>query len=262
MPELPDLYVFAQNLRKQILNKSITNVMTFAANRISVSGLEFVDACIGAQLDAIAQDGKEIKFVLSNGNRFYVHLMLLGKLTIDNENVNPMLFNKMTSIFFEDETILTISDEQSYAKIELNPQPKTAPDALSDDFSYIYFLSLVLRSPRKNIKALLLDQKNVRGIGNAYVDEILYNANISPKSKSGKIPQDQIEILYKQIGETLRWGIESIICNTPNIITGETRSFMKVHNKKLRQTQKGEQIIVEKVVSKKTYYTYGQVLYE
>ena len=125
-----------------------------------------------------------------------------------------------------------------------------------------YFLNLVLQSPRKNIKSLLLDQKGIRGIGNAYVDEILYNAKISPKSKTGKIPQDVIEILYNQIKETLQWGIENIQLYTPNIITGETRDFMKVHNRKLRKTLRGERIIVEKVVSKKTYYTALQKLYE
>lgn len=262
MPELPDLYVYSNNLRKQLLNKNITNVMTFAHSRINADKQKFIDACMGAHFVDIAQDGKEMKFSLSNGNNFYVHLMLLGRFTIEQGSISPMLYNKITSIFFEDNSILTISDEQMYAKIELNGEERLVPDALSEEFSYSYFLSLVLKSPRKNIKSFLLDQKLIRGIGNAYVDEILYNANISPKSKVGKIPEDVIEILYKQIGETLRWGIENIELYTPNVITGETRDFMKVHNRKLRKTLKGERIIVEKVASKKTYYTLLQKLYE
>lgn len=261
MPELPDLYVYAKNLSKHLLNKKITNIMTFNEKKINTTSSKFIESLKDSQLTEIKQDGKEIKFILSNGNTFYVHLMLMGKFSLE-QTINPLLYNKIASIFIEDNHVLTISDEQHYAKIDLNPPPKPAPDAFSTDFDYTYFFSLVLSSSRKNIKSLLLDQKSIRGIGNAYADEILYNAEISPKSKTGKIPEDRIEILYNQIKETLQWGIDSIIYNTPNIITGETRSFMKVHNRRRKQTTKGERIIVEKVVSKKTYYTYAQKLYE
>ncbi len=262
MPELPDLYVYSENLKKQLLNKKITNVMTFAYKRINVNKELFIDGCVNFHFTDISQDGKEIKFTLSNGNHFHVHLMLLGKFTIEKNNINPLLYNKIASFFFEDNTIFTISDERMYAKIEFNSPERLVPDALSDDFTYSYFLSLVLKSSRKNIKSLLLDQKNIRGIGNAYADEILYNANISPKSLTGKIPENIIEILYEQIKQTLQWGIDNIQYYSPNIITGETREFFKVHNKKLRKTPKGEHIIVEKIVSKKTYYTALQKLYE
>lgn len=261
MPELPDLYVYAKNLSKHLLNKKITNVMIFNEKKINTTSNKFIESLKDAHITELKQDGKEIKFILSNNNTFFVHLMLMGKFTLE-QSINPLLYNKIASIFFEDNNVLTISDEKHFAKLDLNPPPKTAPDALSDDFSYSYFLSLVLASSRKNIKSLLLDQKSIRGIGNAYVDEILYNAEISPKSKTGKIPEDRIEVLFNQIKETLQWGIDSIIYNTPNIITGETRSFMKVHNRRRKQTAKGEHIIVEKVVSKKTYYTYSQKLYE
>jgi len=186
MPELPDLYVYAKNLRNQLLNKQIMDVKTFAYSRISAQSNVFIDACKNKCFKDIRQSGKEIIFSLNNGNSFLVHLMLMGKFTIDAHQVNPSLFNKIVSLYFEDDSVLTISDEQMYAKIELNPEVRTAPDAMSEDFNYPYFLHLALASSRKNIKSLLLDQKNVRGIGNAYVDEILYNAGISPKSTTGR----------------------------------------------------------------------------
>lgn len=262
MPELPDLYVYARNLRSRLLNKEITDVKTFAYSRINVESNAYIAACKGSSFADIQQNGKEIVFTLSNGNSFLVHLMLLGKFTIEKDQVGLSLFNKIVSLYFEDNTVLTVSDEQMYAKIELNPQQRTAPDALSDDFSYQYFLNLVLTSSRKNIKSLLLDQQNVRGIGNAYVDEILYNAGISPKSKTGKIPEERIEVLFNQIKQTLQWGIDNILKISPNIISGEIRDFFNVHNKKLKQTKKGEKIIIEKIASKKTYYTASQELYE
>ena len=262
MPELPDLYVYVENLKKQFLDRKIVDVMPFAVSRINADKHLFIDACLNESFTDIVQEGKEIVFYLSNGQSFLVHLMMLGKFTINYNQLNPSLYNKIVSLFFEDDVILTISDEQMYAKIELNPKKRTSPDALSADFSYSYFLSLVLRSPRKNIKSLLLDQKDIRGIGNAYVDEILYNANISPKSKTGKIPESEIETLYNEIKNTLQWGIDNILKTSPNIVSGEQRDFFRVHNKNLRQTEKGEKIIMEKVVSKKTYFTLSQKLYE
>ena len=262
MPELPDLYVYAKNLKTHLLNKKITDVKTFAAKRINAGSKEFVSACKGASFIGIEQNGKEIIFHLDNNNSFLVHLMLLGKFTIDKEQVNMSLFNKITSLYLDDNTVFTISDEQMYAKVELNPQKRTVPDALSDEFNYPYFLSLMLGSSRKNIKALLLDQKSIRGIGNAYADEILYNADISPKSTAGKIPEDKIEVLFNQIKATLQWGIDNILLISPDIITGEFRNFFRVHNKKLKQTKAGEKIIVEKIASKKTYYTASQKPYD
>lgn len=262
MPELPDLYVYAENLKKQLLNKKITEVKTFAAKKINVSPQVFVEGIAGAYFTDIAQDGKEIKFSLSNGNSFYVHLMLSGLFTISSKYIDPNLFNKITAIFFDDDTILSISDRQMMAKIEFNPKARLVPDALSEEFTYPYFLSLVLGSSRRNIKALLLDQKCIRGIGNAYCDEILYNAGVSPKSITGKIPEWKIEDIYEQIKDTLLWGIENIQYISPNIISGEIRDFFKVHNKKLRKTKKGEMIIVEQIATKKTYYTRQQEVYE
>ena len=262
MPELPDLNIYAENLRKQLLNRKIIDVKPYAASRINADKQKFIDACLQSSFINIIQDGKEIIFSLSNGQSFLVHLMLLGKFTINYGQLDLSLFNKIVSLYLEDDVILTISDEQMYAKVGLNPEKRNAPDALSDDFSYSYFLSLVLSSSRKNIKSLLLDQKCIRGIGNAYVDEMLYNANISPKSITGKIPEKEIENLYKEIKNTLQWGIDNIKKISPNIISGEQRDFFRVHNKKLKQTAKGEKIIVEKVVSKKTYYTFAQKLYE
>ena len=262
MPELPDLYVYTENLRKQLLNKEIIDVKTFAVYKINVDSQIFIEALKDSTIINIVQDGKEIIFTLSNGNSFLVHLMSKGIFTINQKQINTSLFNKIASIYFDDETILTISDDKRLAKIELNPEKKLVPDALSEGFSLSYFQSLVSKSPRKNIKALLVDQKKIRGIGNGYVDEILYNAKISPKSKTGKIPEKEIELLYSEIGKTLRWGIESIKINSPNTISGEQRDFFKVHNKKIKQTEKWEKIMVEKVASKETYYTFSQKLYQ
>ncbi len=64
----------------------------------------------------------------------------------------------------------------------LNPAPSAAPDALSEEVNF-EFLKTLLSTKKGSIKNILLDQKLIRGIGNAYADEILWDARISPFSE-------------------------------------------------------------------------------
>lgn len=112
-----------------------------------------------------------------------------------------------------------------------------------------------------NIKAFLINQKVVKGIGNAYVDEILWHARVSPHSKVGKIPEEVMVGLYNAINIVLKEAIVSIKAIAPDIISGEERSFLQVHNKSKKQTETGFPIIVERIASKTTYFTEEQIFY-
>jgi len=107
----------------------------------------------------------------------------------------------------------------------------------------------------------LIDQSVVKGIGNAYADEILWAARISPHSMTGRIPGNKLIELFNAIGMVLHDAVASIKRISPDIISGEERSFLKVHNKAVKETDTGYPIIVDRVVSKITYYTKEQVLY-
>lgn len=78
---------------------------------------------------------------------------------------------------------------------------------------------------RTNIKNLLLDQKVIRGIGNAYADEILWHARISPLSVCNKIPDEKIKAIAKSIKTVLHKAIKHICKSHPQIISGEVRDF-------------------------------------
>ncbi len=142
--------------------------------------------------------------------------------------------------------------------MELNPEPAAAPDALSSDFSLNYFLEKLRKRKTKNIKAFLIDQNIVRGIGNAYVDEILWEAKISPKCKAGDLPQDVAKRLFESIGKVLRRSVDEILDVKPDIINGEIRDFMRVHNRDKKVCPNGFKIFRKKIASKTTYYTEEQ----
>ena len=133
------------------------------------------------------------------------------------------------------------------------------PDALelSDDY-----LKTALKKINKPVKTALQEGKIVQGIGNAYVDEILYAANISPFSIAAKIPEKKIDVLTKAIPQVLTDAEAHISKNFPDTITEKERDFLQVHLPKHKVTPKGEAILVAEIASRKTYYTAGQELFQ
>ena len=149
-----------------------------------------------------------------------------------------------------------------YANVKFNPPKAEAPDALSENFTLEYLENRLVKSRTKRIKDLLIDQKFVRGIGNAYVDEILWDAKIHPASNAGKIPSGKVKELYKSIHNVLLEAEEEILKRHPDIISGEVRDFLKVHNHKIQHSPTGGFIKKEDLGNRITYYTDEQVLYE
>lgn len=260
MPELPDLHIFSENLNKIILGKPIVGVRVFNPRKIDRPET-FREKIIGTEIAATARDGKEIRFSLANQNSFNVHLMLHGKLFVCAHGEAETLSGKMAALDFADGQSLALADFQGLCKVTLNARASMVPDALSETFTADYFAGILRKNQVKNIKALLIDQSIVRGIGNAYVDEILYEAGISPESVAGKIPEEKAGDLYRAIPAVLEWAIQKIREISPDIINGEERSFLKVHNHRKKETDKGEKIIVKDVAAKKTYFADTQTKY-
>ena len=260
MPELPDLHIFSGNLKKRILNKNIASVTVYNPRKIDAPKL-FCEKLTGTSIRDIVRDGKELRFLLANDNCFSVHLMLSGKFFICHQDEAENIDSKITALCFEDAGAFVIADYQGLCKVSLNPKASMAPDALSDAFTLAYFSSVLKRNAWKNIKAVLIDQYVVRGIGNAYVDEILWKAGISPESVAGKIPEEKAKDLYDAIPFVLNDAIQNIQKISPDIISGEERSFLRVHNPHRKFTDEGDKIIVKTIASKKTYFTERQKLY-
>jgi formamidopyrimidine-DNA glycosylase len=123
-------------------------------------------------------------------------------------------------------------------------------------------LSEQLAKKKVTIKNFLLDQKTIRGIGNAYADEILYSAGISPFSVSNKIPQDKIRLLVKSIRSVLTKAEKQIKKKNPGIIAGEIRDFLDIHNAHKKKSPGGKKIEFKMAGGRKTYYTSEQKLYK
>ncbi len=123
-------------------------------------------------------------------------------------------------------------------------------------------MKAILAEKKAVVKNVLLDQSVIRGIGNAYADEILWDAKISPFSRSNKIPDDAVKKLAKSIKKVLEQAIDQILIAEPGIISGEIRDFLNVHQSKNPESPTGHPIQIKKTGARKTYFTDEQVLYE
>lgn len=261
MPELPDLTLYAKNLRKRILNLPIHTAEVFNLKKVNVPPAAFKQAVVGHVIEDIQREGKELYFHLSGGEVFAVHLMLFGKFTLVPAQEVHRIYSKIITLGFEDGNVLVISDFKGMCKVTLHPPKPLAPDALSDDFTPGYLQKTIQKNPNANIKGFLINQKMVRGIGNAYVDEILWKADISPKSVAGKIPPEELPVLYEAIRWVMTDAIEQLERLTPDAISGEERSFLRVHKPNTPTDPSGEVILCEEVEKKRTYYTKRQRLF-
>ena len=259
MPELPDLNVFARNLDKKLAGKKVKRIEVENKWKLKVPVSKLKKGIEGSRLQKIYREGKELRYEFANGNVLGMHLMLHGKLDLLDDSTEKK--NTIVAMHFDKKNVLALSDYQGAANIALNPEAKEAPDALSDDVDYKY-LKEKLSKKRTNIKAFLLDQRMIRGIGNAYADEILWKARIHPQSVCKKIPDNKIKKLAREIKSVLKDAEKQILKIKPDIISGEERSFLKIHNAKKKESPTGGRIQNKKFNSRITYFTGEQELYK
>jgi len=260
MPELPDLEVFRTNIYDRLTSKHLAGLEVFNPLKVRAPGGASPADFAGRDLLRIGRFGKELFFDFGDRRTIAVHLMLNGKISIVPQAAVGAIGYKIFALRFERETIV-FSDFGGLCAVRYMPPADKTPDALGAPFTWEYFLGIARAKPRANVKAFLIDQKVVKGIGNAYADEILWAARVSPHSIVGSIPEDRLEALYRAIGTVLRGAIDSIRRIAPDIISGEERSFLKVHNSRIRKTETGYPIRVETIASKRTYYTEEQIAY-
>lgn len=251
MPELPDLTVFAENLNRMVTGRKVVSV--------EPQGLrEFTGALLDDRIERVERWGKEVRFRTAQGREFFVHLMLTGGFVVLT-STRPVPSSVLT-IVFEDGSLLAVVDPKGWAKVDPGPkEEKPSPDAL--DVTANYLKSLFSKRPKMLAKAFLIDQRLLRGIGNAYADEILWEARISPKSPVGKIPPEAVEALVSAIPSVLKKATDYLRKHHPAIISGEIRDFLAVHNPGRKTSPTGHRIVVEQIASKKTYYTDEQMLH-
>jgi len=234
----------------------LLDVKIIKAKKLNVSAEELENTLKGQVLRTVARSGKELHFHFDH-DTLGLHLMLKGRLVVFEKLLPDYT---VLALYFENAN-LAMTDFQGQATPTLNPEVKDAPDALADDMAADY-LADILSKKKSSIKSVLLDQKMIRGIGNAYADEILWEAGIAPLSVANKIPKQKIQPLVAAIKNVLQDAERQILDSHPDIIAGEVRDFLQIHNAKKKTSPRGAAIKFEMVNGRKTYFTEEQELFE
>jgi formamidopyrimidine-DNA glycosylase len=258
MPELPDLQASSRNLDKRFSNKKVVKLTIFNNKKLNAHVENFTKNIEGYILEKLKRNGKELLLTFNNNTKLGIHLMLKGEIHLLSE---IGIKHKIFDIMFENSDGFSVTDSMGQAKLILNPELSNVPDALSEEFNIAY-LKPILQKSKFNIKKMLKDQDVVRGIGNAYADEILWEAKVSPLSFSCKIPDEKIEDIILSTKNVLNDAIKQIEQISPNIISGEIRDFLKVHKTIFPISPTGSRINCIELDGKKTYFTDEQILFE
>lgn len=257
MPEIPDLNIFCTNLAERLVGKTLMSISILVPRRLKAPEAAFKAALEEQDLKAINRVGKQLYFEFANNHVLGVQLMLYGSMHwYEGKNENKFT---IAELLFSDGTGLAITDWQKAVILSLDPEVSKVPDAMHLPAGY---LEQALKAKNKPIKTVLQEGKVVQGIGNAYVDEILYAAKLSPFSIASKIPEQKINVLTKAIPNVLTEAEAHIRKNFPDTITEKERDFLKVHLPRHKLTPKGEAILIAEIASRRTYYTEGQELFE
>ena len=200
MPEIPDIEVFSRNLKKLLAGKQVTKVKVVNGKKLKDTAKELSQALECQKILDVFRSGKELRIQLSKNVLLGLHLMLTGDLHfIEEKNERK---STILEFQFKDGTGLALTDRMGNANVKLDPVDKEGIDAL--DLDYKTLKDILNR--KAAVKNVLLDQDIIRGIGNSYSDEILWETRISPFSKSNAIPDEKVKELATTIKKSFKRG--------------------------------------------------------
>ena len=255
MPELPDVEVFARNLNKVFAHRKLKKLKVVNGKKLPDTARALSAALEGKILNRIFRSGKEFRFAFEDGTQLGLHLMLTGDLFLFEQKNDH--HSTIAEFYFDGQTNLALTDRMHNAWIKLDPVDRPGVDALQLDYPCLKKIF----NRKTTVKNILLDQDLIRGIGNGYSDEILWESRVSPYSIASAIPDEKIKELVTIIPKVLNEAIRKIDQAYPGKINDEVKEFLIIHRKENALSPTGRPISVDTKGSRKTYYTDEQVLY-
>jgi formamidopyrimidine-DNA glycosylase len=209
MAELPEIAKLSGQMRETLYGKTVKSVILLQEKCANIPADEFQKRVTGGRIEDVRNKGKWIITKLHNGENILLSLgMGADVLYFENEKDHgekyqvKMIFTDgsgYTARFWWFGKFLLVSEN------ELATEPNTkdiALDPFDEKFTFEYFSSL-LKGKKTRIKAFLMDQKNVSGIGNMYMHDILFKARLHPLKKISDMNEEEIELLYNGITDVL-----------------------------------------------------------
>lgn len=242
MPEIAEVRVVAKALRKQIVGKRIKNVKILYPNIVSSDKKEFVDTLVGLKYTGLDTYGKWLIFKLGDYS-VLSHLRMEGKYYYVSHE-KPL--EKHTHVVFEleDGTELRYNDVRKFGRMELvktaeimdNKNIRKLGLEPDDEKLTCEYLEKKFKGNKKTIKAALLDQTIINGLGNIYANEVLFASKISPMRLAKDVTYEEMKNIISSAKSMILKSVEVGGCTIRSYtsslgVIGHYQDYLKVHGK-------------------------------
>lgn len=280
MPELPEVETVVRGLAKFLPGKKVVGVDFDWPKSFPNAKADVDNFLIGASVVSVRRRGKAIIIELSSKYSLVVHLKMTGQLVYvgakkryagghPNDSLINELPDKSTRVTLDlKDAKLFFNDQRKFGWMRLIPTAEIpmidffrtiGPEPLSKNFTSKDFKKRLMKRPRSNIKAVLLDQKIIAGVGNIYADESLFAARIHPETLVRDISTNKMNQLYKELRDVLNLSIKLGGSTDKNYVDAEGKkgSYLKFAKVFRRENQPcprcGATIIKTRVAGRGTH---------
>ncbi|WP_028643660.1 Fpg/Nei family DNA glycosylase [Nocardioides sp. URHA0020] len=241
MPELPEVEALALDLRSRLDGHAIAKIHLAAFSALKTFDPP-LSALEGTMVDDVTRHGKFLD-IEASGIHLCLHLARAGWVRWRDEvpTIPPKPSTKSTlalRVVLDDQSGLDITEAGTRKSLAVyvvrDPQDvpgiaRLGPDPLTDDFTLERFAGILRAEGRKQLKGVLRYQSTIAGIGNAYSDEILHAAKMSPFKPASGLSDDEVAALYAALRTTLGDAVERSRGLHASELKGEKKSNLAVH---------------------------------
>lgn len=243
MPELPEVETVRRGLNGLIVGRSIAKVTHDTPKSFPNTSADVNKFLIGATITDVRRRAKVLLIDLSTEYTLVIHLKMTGQLVFRAADVafgaghpNDSLIGELpdrstrVTIAFVDGSHLYFNDQRKFGWVRLLPtlevpnidfMKKVGPEPLEADFTAEQFNQRFMRCAKSPIKAALLDQTVVAGVGNIYADESLWGAKLHPLTKVGDVSSAEFALLYSELRDVMNLAIEKGGSTDRNYVNAE-----------------------------------------
>lgn len=242
MPELPEVETVRRGLHQLIIGRQIRSQVHDTPKSFPNSEHDVRLFLTNATILDVRRRAKVLLIDLSTHYTLVVHLKMTGQLVFRGEETfgaghpSESLIGELpdrstrVTLEFMDGAKLYFNDQRKFGWMKLVPtaevadmpfMQKVGPEPLEDDFTVEEFAARFSRRVKTSIKAALLDQSVVAGVGNIYADESLWGARIHPKCLVGAITPVEFGLLYTELRQVMNLAIEKGGSTDKNYVDAE-----------------------------------------
>ncbi len=230
MPELPEVETVRRGLRERIIGRVIAAVEHDTAKAFPNAAADVAQFLIGAEITDVRRRAKVLFIDVSSGYSLMVHLKMTGQLVYvglgdrfgaghPNDSLVNALPDKSTrvTLSFKSGDTLFFNDQRKFGWMKLLPtseienedfMQRVGPEPLAEAFTPEQFAARFARRQKTSIKAALLDQSVVAGVGNIYADESLWGARIHPARRVETVADGEFSNLFSELREVMQLAID------------------------------------------------------